>query len=164
MKQGDYSIRYRLERFRAFYEAAGHAFDLLPTFVNVGFDNASVANLSIPIVQTVRPAKDFPFLWFGLSMQNVGTDSFVVQNPAALQLTILKNAWNLGDGTSADRVLRLSIPLQNLVGYDGKTGFFEYPYLFEAHDQMQVTLDADFVATFTTSELILTGYKVIPRA
>lgn len=165
MRQGDQEIRYRLERFRALYEQGGQRFDLFPSFIDCGFNSTTALPVNGTTTRVVLPAKDFPFLWLGCSMQSTQASSsrFLFSASATLKFTILKNAFTLGDDKSPDGAMNNAVALQTTVGYDGKPALFAYPYLFESYDQLQVQLHPDAVNA-TSDELILIGFKVIPRA
>jgi len=164
MRQMDYEVRYRLERFRATYEAGGNVFDMAPLWVNCGFNDSTNLPTGSTTTRIVRPAKDFPYLWLGVSMQS--TQAPPRLQPAAnelLKFTILKSGQLLGDDKSQNGAFNNAVALQNMTGYDGKAGLFAYPYLFEAHDELQVQVYADDQNAIS-DPIVLIGYKILPRA
>lgn len=165
MRQQDYEIRYRLERFRALYEAGGQRFDLFPSFIDCGFNTTAALANGSTTNRVVYPAKDAPFLWLGVAMQSTQTSSarFLFAAGAVLKFTLLKSGQTFGDDKSADGTINNAVALQTTVGYDGKPALFAYPYLFEIHDQLQVQLHPDAVNA-VSDQIILIGYKVIPKA
>lgn len=164
MMMQDWQVRGRIERLLAKLSASGQAVSLTPAFVDTGLDPTAAwgVGLANMVTKVVNPSKDCPFLWVGNTMPRVLTPQTSNLRPThekLIRVTLLSPGWQLGNAVSAQGFTGF-IPLQVMMGYEGKPSLWPYPYLFSAFEQVQFDYFTDSSGQF--HQHLMFGYKLTP--